>query len=513
MKFKVLLIDDEPSALEGLQLWIDWEELGFEICGTSSNGVEGLKLIHQLEPDLVITDVNMPLMNGLDMIAAWKQEKVKDIKFAILSGYSEFEYAQTAIRYGINHYLLKPIIAEEAEEELKEIYLELEQDLQKQNLNQRATSEQVVTLIKGLLNEKPEVETDLTVLTELSAGRLDWNFCLIQTVPGIYAELRGRTASIVADKSSMFLMDLELSSFGIVYGRSSSDSSENTNLNYALNQLQQMYPKDQLSIARGASVKSLSNILNSYRTAKEALMHYFYNPGTSGILSYQDIHHKPFSYHYDQMLLMDDMIRPINLLDRTGFIQAVDSAAASFREMRIAPEIVKKIVIHLVYKIIEYTREAGDVQVASLLTKFRIPEIFDSMITLDALMINLLACGEECIHTLLLEQTKRSQGIVQQINDYIEEHYREGLTIKKLAEVFFMHPVYLGQLLMKKNGIHFNEQLHNLRIQEAERLLQLNKLKNSEIAEEVGYSNYGQFLKQFEKKMQMCPNEYKNIKT
>ncbi|MDQ0194081.1 response regulator transcription factor [Paenibacillus wynnii] len=513
MKFKVLLIDDEPSALEGLQLWINWEELGFEICGTCSNGVEGLKLIHQFGPDLVITDVNMPLLNGLDMIAAWKQENVKDIKFVILSGYSEFEYAKTAIRYGINHYLLKPIIPEEAEEELKEIYLELEQALQKQNLNQRATSEQAVTLIKGLLNEKPEDKTDLTVLTELSAGRLDWNFCLIQTVPGIYAELRGRTASIVAEESTMFLIDLEPNSFGIVYGRSSSDSNENTNLYYALNQLQQMYPREHLLIARGASVESLSSILNSYRTAKEALMHYFYDPATPGILSYQDIHHMPFNYHYDQMLLMDDMIRPINLLDQTGFNQAVDSAANSFREMLIAPEVVKKIVIHIVYKIIDYTREASEVQVATLLKKFRIPEIFDSMVTLDALMSNLLACGEECIHTLLLEQMKRSQGIVKQINDYIQEHYREGLTIKKLAEVFFMHPVYLGQLLIKKNGIPFNEQLHDLRIQEAERLLQLNKLKNCEIAEEVGYSNYSQFLKQFEKKMKMCPNVYKNAKT
>ncbi|MNV78185.1 HTH-type transcriptional activator RhaR [compost metagenome] len=73
--------------------------------------------------------------------------------------------------------------------------------------------------------------------------------------------------------------------------------------------------------------------------------------------------------------------------------------------------------------------------------------------------------------------------------------------------------MYLGQLLIKKNGIHFNEQLHDLRIKESARLLLHNKLKNCEIAEKVGYSNYSQFLKQFEKKMKMSPNEFKHTNT
>lgn len=168
MKYKVLLIDDEPSALEGMQIWIDWQALGFEVCGTSSNGKEGLQLIKQLLPDLVITDVNMPLMNGLEMVAAWQQEETKKIKFAILSGYSEFEYAKTAIRYGINHYLMKPLFEEEAAEELKEIYQELEEESQKRSLNQMATSEEVVSLLKRILNEKVEDKSDVTVLTRLS---------------------------------------------------------------------------------------------------------------------------------------------------------------------------------------------------------------------------------------------------------------------------------------------------------------------------------------------------------
>ncbi|MRN51703.1 response regulator transcription factor [Paenibacillus monticola] len=508
MKFRVLLIDDEPSALEGMQMWIDWQELGFEVCGTSSNGKEGLQLIQQLTPDLVITDVNMPLMNGLEMIAAWQQTKAKDVKFAILSGYSEFEYAQTAIRYGINHYLLKPIIPEEAAEELKEIYQELEQESEALNLNQMASSVEIATLIKGVLYEKSTDEANLNILTRLSENRSQWGISLIQTQPELYGEVRGSTAALLANELSMYLIDLDANILAIVYGYTLGHDQ----INAVLNKLLADYVKHPLAIAVGASVSSLLNIANAYQSARETMLHYFYRPEFSEILSYQDIQNDSFSYHYDQMKLMDAMIKPLNTLDRTSFIQAVGAAASSFREMLIAPEVVKKIVIHIMYKIIEYTREAGGAQVEYLLARFSIPEILDSLITLNDLMDNLLACGEESINLLLREQSRRSQGIVQDINHYIQENFRQNLTIKRLAEIFYLHPVYLGQLLMKKNGMNFNVQLHSLRIEEAMRLFRQNTLKNSEIADKVGYSNYGQFLKQFEKKMQMSPNEYKQTK-
>jgi two-component system response regulator YesN len=128
-------------------------------------------------------------------------------------------------------------------------------------------------------------------------------------------------------------------------------------------------------------------------------------------------------------------------------------------------------------------------------------------------MGHLLACGEAVIELLLQERGRQSQDVVRDINHYIQEHYRESLTIQKLAEIFYLHPVYLGQLLIKRNGMGFNELLHCLRIDEAVKLLHEHNLKLSEIAERVGYANYGQFLKQFEKKMRVSPNEYRNTKS
>lgn len=510
MKYKVLLIDDEPSALEGLLLWIDWQALGFEVCGTCSNGKEGLELMKQLEPDLVITDINMPVMNGLEMVAAWQQTQSKKIKFAILSGYSEFEYAKTAIHYGINHYLVKPVFPEEATEELLEIYQELEQESQKRKQQQRASSAEAIALIKGILNERAN-PTNLTILSTLSEKKRNWNICLIQTGSSLYTEIREKAAELITDKDSMLLMDLEAHCCGIVYGYDSTDEEELIHQKISLSLGEPVSAA--LYIAAGEGVDSLLQIANSYRTAKEALKCYFYQPEVSGISRYMEIQNRPFNYHYDHIQLTDNLIRPIHILDLAGFTQAVNAASDSFYEMHIAPEVVKKIVVHIMYKIVEGTSEASEAQGSSLLTQINIPEMLDAMITLKDLMRNLQQCGEACIGILLKEQHLKSQGIVHEINSYIEEHYTEALTIKKLSEIFFLHPVYLGQLLNKKNGINFNEQLHNLRIRKASQLLIENNLKNSEIAEKVGYSNYSQFLKQFEKKMNMSPNEFKHRNT
>ena len=513
MKYKVLLIDDEPSALEGLQLWINWQELGYELCGTCGNGREGLQLMKQLQPDLVITDVNMPLMNGLEMIAAWQQQDCGEIKFVILSGYSEFEYARTAISYGISHYLLKPVFPEEAAGELREIHQELEQEADRRRVNGIAAEEETVALIRGLLHDNSGEPASQSLLSALPGfqGIACWNICLIQTVPERHAELRVRVASLLAAGGAMFLLDLEAGILGIVYGVPA-DSREDSGIEAVLGILRQEAGCGLLHAAVGAPVPSLLRIAECYRSAQEVLLHFFYDHETAGVLAHSEIQGCPFSYHYDHIRLLDALLDSVNLLDAGGFRQALEEVARSFREQRVAPEVVKKFVIHLMYRIAELIPGAEAGGGGHLPAGSGIAEIQQDMISLNGLLSRLLSCGETAIDLLVREQANKSHGVAGEINQYIGGHFRESLTIQKLAEIFFLHPVYLGQLLIKKNGITFNEQLHHLRITEAAQLLRENKLKLSEIAEQVGYANYGQFLKQFEKKMQMGPSEYRQAK-
>lgn len=283
MKYKVLLIDDEPSALEGMEMWIDWQELGFELCGTCGNGREGLQMMKQLQPDLVITDIHMPLMNGLEMIGEWRQEGTDSTKFVILSGYSEFEYARTAISYGINHYLLKPVFPEEATEELREIRLELEQEANRRRIHETASGEEAATLIKGLLygkKEEPELMEWLETLPGFKES-LSWNVCLIRTVPELYTEVRSRAVSLLAGYKAVVTIDLEAGLLGIVYGMTAG-SGDAGGIAEVLNTLLGEYRGGNVHIALGTPEDSLLSIKGSYGRAKETLLHFFTSRSRQG---------------------------------------------------------------------------------------------------------------------------------------------------------------------------------------------------------------------------------------
>ena len=107
--YRVILVDDEPIILQGLQILINWASYGFEIVGCASDGAEGLHLIQTLSPDLVISDIQMPNMSGVEMIS--QAHDIYRCKYIVLSGYSDFSYAQQCISYGVQEYLLKPVIA------------------------------------------------------------------------------------------------------------------------------------------------------------------------------------------------------------------------------------------------------------------------------------------------------------------------------------------------------------------------------------------------------------------
>lgn len=124
--YSVLLVDDEPWAIEGLQMFVDWEGLGFRICGVCENGAEALSAARELMPDVIVTDIRMPQMDGLELIGQLHGEREAPVEFVVLSAYSEFAFAKRAMQLGVHHYLLKPVIEEEAAEVLSQIRMRLD---------------------------------------------------------------------------------------------------------------------------------------------------------------------------------------------------------------------------------------------------------------------------------------------------------------------------------------------------------------------------------------------------
>ncbi|GAE08267.1 response regulator [Paenibacillus sp. JCM 10914] len=119
--FNVLLVDDEPWVLEGLKTMVNWNRYGFQICGEALSAPEALRLIEELRPELVMTDIHMPVLNGLELIERSNRMLRKPPKFVVLSGYDDFGYAHEAMRQRVTEYLLKPIDDEEIEDMLSKL--------------------------------------------------------------------------------------------------------------------------------------------------------------------------------------------------------------------------------------------------------------------------------------------------------------------------------------------------------------------------------------------------------
>ena len=123
--WKVIIADDEKLICRLVQALVDWNSLGMEIVGTAENGPEALEFVKNLKPDILITDIRMPGCDGLELIKQTRSLS-PDMEIVIISGYAHFEYAQTAISYGVGNYLLKPIKQNELLETLTKIAKRLE---------------------------------------------------------------------------------------------------------------------------------------------------------------------------------------------------------------------------------------------------------------------------------------------------------------------------------------------------------------------------------------------------
>ena len=128
-KIKVFLVEDEIVVREGIKKNINWQQEGFEFAGEASDGELAYPLIQSAKPDILITDIKMPFMDGLELSRLVKKE-LPDIKILVLSGYNEFEYAKEAINIGITEYLVKPISGAKLLETVKKVAITIEEERQ-----------------------------------------------------------------------------------------------------------------------------------------------------------------------------------------------------------------------------------------------------------------------------------------------------------------------------------------------------------------------------------------------
>lgn len=162
--YKVLIVDDEPVIVKGLTKIIDWEKWNCEVIATAESGLEGMRLIEQKNPDILISDICMPNLDGLSMIAAMRSEYER-MQITILTGYRDFDYAQRAIRLGVTRFLLKPSKIDEIEEAIQAMTARLKE----LGAEEQSTEEKEALLMTADMKEAEGADTEKTLDADSNA--------------------------------------------------------------------------------------------------------------------------------------------------------------------------------------------------------------------------------------------------------------------------------------------------------------------------------------------------------
>jgi two-component system response regulator YesN len=528
--YKVILVDDEPLALEGLKLAVDWKSLGYEIVGECGDGEEALSLIAALDPDLIITDIRMPGLDGLGLIERAINHDGGYLKFIIVSGYGEFEYAKAALRFGIQHYVLKPVFQEEMAEVLLEMRRQLDQRKRKgaAEAGQGKNSLVVNDILSKILHDGWLAEYRPLLQKSFSDAEIfqPWSYLVIETgfagaTPnpdaggGAGAGVDRQSQRVLIRrafremfKNSCVLLEQDIDCFGVLIGADALGREELSDAADRLRRILRDRGIDGFYIAIGDWAPDLYSIGHSYQTARQALDYKFFTEFNQ-VIFYHEVKDKPVNQAFNEVSQLECIVSALEDFNLERLENSIASAFAYFQTALLAPEMVKMFVINIIYRSIALIREMNGAP-GELLEKYGIPHLEQRKTTLADLKRILQDYARECCLYLKTLRGRNSQAGIYRIEEYVQQNFKRNLTIKEIAKHFYMHPAYIGQLFQKKFGISFSEHLHRLRIREAENLMAATSLRSHEIAAEVGYNNYHSFLDNFKKYTGYTPADYKS---
>lgn len=521
--YKVLLVDDEPMALECLKYIVDWAKLGFEVCGTCCNGKEATDAIDTYKPDVIITDIKMPVMDGIDLIRYAREDGKESIKFIVVSGYGEFEYAKKAMRYGIRYYLQKPILQDEINETIIEVTKQLEKihgNKESEEIDRKAIFDGVLMqLLQG--SDKQGALMYLRKFMDEDAFSACWNCIVLELevsdqvnidvdLKKTRFKIRNIINKVVVANSEVFVLEHGTNTF-IILASIKNEGLNSIKINCMAENIYKNIVLEvsiQFTITVGESVFGINDVKHSYTTAVTALVHRFYM-GFNCLIFYNDIKDKKFKIEFNDLFMSSKVIEAVEELECSKIKNIIDTTFEYFKEHRIDPDIVIMFTSNMVCKISNLIYQSNN-KARGFIDNHSVRELKGQERTIQELKSFFERFCLECCEHLKKARHNNSESNIAKIEIFIKENYKRNITIRELAENIYMHPAYLGQLFIQKFGICFNEYIHKLRIEEAKRLIKVSSLKNHEIAEELGYSNYNSFLLKFQKYTGMKPTEFRN---
>jgi len=508
---KVLFVDDEPYVVEGLRDMLDWSAFGFRICGEASNGIDALEIIRLCNPDLIITDIKMPAMDGLELIRQSTEVLRSKAKFIILSGYNDFQYAQKAMRYGVSDYLLKPL----DDDELQKCTAKLAKEINEERKNELYTNRRLAFLanqtIRRILNGEKKESVLRRAELLLGLGSENEIRCLLIDIHNVCKKQTDAARHVIEAKLdpdyTLNLFDDSKGRVGVILSNKMLFYPVITDFCKSLAERIRQEIDAALHISLSDPVNSIAEIPEAYRQCCFALQ-------TGALycsrmfIPYSDVRgndrygeFKIYNFEklveYIQNRNYDSITKEIHM-----FIDELKRDFTPYESIRMNMKIFE---LDLQKLLSRY-----DPDTEKFMKKLIDFNKFLEQPDLDNLELLLLDLCKTASSIVLRQKTVNSKNTINSIMEYIREHYMEDVTIKKVARQFYTNPAYLGQLIKKTTGSGFNEHLHMVRIKEAKKLLKTTDMKISSIAQAVGYRDAEYFTGKFKALTNQLPSEYKN---
>lgn len=477
--YSVMLVDDEYMILEGLKRIIPWEELGFEIIKTARSAREALDYLKEHPIDLLMTDITMPEMSGIELIAT-AQAEGRHFMSLILSGYQEFEYVKQGMALQVKDYLVKPVDKEELLKNVQLIKTEL--DAEKKNATQ-AQLYLEAGLMRWLHDE----------LNELEYEDLINQFKGIRSGAFTAVLMEGTPSSLLAVSELFARQPLQIKSLMDSRQLTMIYRGSRQQLFIELHEAERILA-GQGRIYVGETVAEWEDLYESYEKVRQLKgLDTFYkdllpedrqdqNKTSSTELSFLS---------FNKALMIGDSQTILRELTQI-FDQLVQQQAS--------PDYVRYIVFLLfadIYR--QYPELIGD-DYDQLVEKIRRSNQLSSLAELLQAILGGLKNKPK---------KKRYSDSVQQAVDIIETRYPEELNLKLVADELHLHVVYLGQVFKKETQKSFSQFLNQVRTKQAQKLLLYTDRTIAEIADEVGFNNTNYFSKMFKKLNGITPKEFR----
>lgn len=504
---KVMLVEDEDFILQGIKYIIDWEELSMNVVAEAHNGKEALELFQHNPVDIVITDVEMPQMNGLELLREIRKSDSRT-RGIILSGYDEFEYARTALHLDVDEYILKPV----NEEQLRDALLRASRHLDELDRKKVGNMEDKIGWIRfleGKLAREKEVEffqmlpriedneKVYTAIMKLNTETMD-NAGGIMNILAELQKLGRKLKPIYLMPDTLFLL---------MYMPEETVDEEILEYYGAF----QNYLESSFGIM---SFFTVSNAIVEYEKLPQCykiaqnLQKYRILEGYGNCINEAHIRNRK-----SQDVVVDETLfrKMILKKDKEGALNYIEDLFINNLESEVDVEVLYQMSLKIAmllqdikkeYKLVQLTNSRGLSEIIEKIYQA------DNIRGLKEIFISEIV---EIIHHLHTEDSQYTP-VVKQIMEEVQKKYKEDMNLKTLSYKYHMNASYLGQIFQKEVGCSFAQYLSNTKNGIAKDLILNTNMKINDVAKEVGYPDTSYFYRKFKQCYGVSPASLRAMK-